>query len=454
MAVGRGAALLLLAALPACALPDGSRGLPRGLPAPPDAALPLREKARLLEEDLGRLHLLPWGTLAYSVRLPEDPGGVPGVAYVADQGAWGGVLLAAEAERFAATGDPEALERVRALLGGLTALTAVTGERGFYARFACPRGFVPREPHPRRWRDGAPGWEGWRWRGDVSKDQAAGIVCGLSAVGDLVPDPPCRERAARLLGDLADRLLGRGGIWEDGDGRPTTYGDIRPRVYGVPVGVNAAIALGLADAASRATGEPRHRRMLEALVEGGACEALRYPTLRVFGKEGWSNVNMDAMALASILRRPPREGDAAAAHLRSAAEESMRRILALHRGEGNAFWIAVAAPAGEAAGATARDLEDAQWQLGRYPLDRATRRIDHSGRTDLPRAWWNTKSGKPQFAAPLPVDLQGAGSFVWKSNPYEILQEEGGDGRTVYAGTDFLAAYWPLRRLGVLRPEE
>ena len=73
---------------------------------------------------------------------------------------------------------------------------------------------------------------------------------------------------------------------------------------------------------------------------------------------------------------------------------------------------------------------------------------------ETPRAFWNSKGGGRQFTRPLPVDLQGAGAFIWKSNPYEVVQEEEGDPRTVYAGADFLAAYWPMRRLGILGPGE
>jgi hypothetical protein len=384
------------------------------------------------------------------VRLPESGDGPLRPQYGADTCAWTGALLGAECERFAATGDPAALDRVRTLLGGLGTLTEATGRRGLFARYACPAGFLRREGSPEEWRDGGPGFEGWRWRGDLSKDQVAGLVYGLAAVTDLVPDPGARAKAGRLLGDLADRVLGRGAVIEEEDGVATTYGDLSPRVAGFPVGVNAAIALGLADAAARSTGEPRHRRFLEALVEGGAAASLRVPTIRLLGKEGFSNPNMAAMALASVLRRPPAPGDAVAEELRREAEGALRRILDLHRGEGNAFWIAVAAPAGAAAGVTPRDLADARNQLARFPLDRSVRALDHAARSDLPRASFASKRGRPQFARPLPVDEQASDAFVWKSNPYEVLQEPDGDGRMVHSGVDFLAAYWPLRRLGLV----
>jgi hypothetical protein len=369
---------------------------------------------------------------------------------MSDQVAWTGALLGAECERWAATRDPAALGRVKTLLHGLETLSAVTGEAGLLARFACPAGFLRAEPWPLEWHDGASGFDGWRWRGDLSKDQLSGLVYGLAAVGDLVEDTGARARAARLLGAVADRLLGRGGAYEDAGGVPTTYGDVRPRAYGFPVGVNAAVSLGIADAAARATGEPRHRRFLEDLVAGGACEALPFATVRVFGRENFNNPNMTALALASVLRTPPPPGDEVRSRLRAGAASALRRILELHRGEGNAFWIAVALPAGPAGGATDRDLRDARAQLARFPSDLAERRTDHADRTDLPRCGWNSRRGRAQFLLPLPVDALGAGSFCWKSNPFEVLQDPEGDGRTLYSGTDFLAAYWPLRRLGIV----
>lgn len=446
----RGAAPVLLLALVggACAGPGGGGAGP--VPPPDAPGPPLAEKAKRFEAGLDARHLLPWGALGYRVRLPESGKGPATPTYGADTVAWTGALLAAEAERAAATGEAAALERVRTLLGGLGTLGAVAGERGHFARYACPAGFLPAEPRPEQWHDGAEGFEGWRWRGDLSKDQVAGLVHGLAAVGDLVPDAGAKARAAWLLGGLADRVLGGGGVVRDADGSPTTYGDLSPRVAGFPVGVNAAIALGLADAAWRATGEPRHRRMLEALVDGGAAESLRVPAVRVLGRESYSNPNMAAMALSSILRGPVPVDDPARTRVRREAEGALRRILRLHQGEGNAFWIAVAAPAGAAAGVTKQDLEDARNSLRRFPIDRAVRALDHSGRGDLSRCFWDAKDGGAQFREALPVDERGPGSFIWKSNPYEVVRETKGDGRTVYSGVDFLAAYWPLRRLGLV----
>jgi hypothetical protein len=433
---------------PACAGPSGWRNPP--IPFPERPGPTLAQKAAGFEEGLDARHLLPWGGLAYSMRLPGPGGGAPRPLYGADTVAWTGALLAAECERWAATGEPAALGRVRTLLGGLETLHAVTGEHGLLARYAYPPGLLPRDPHPEGWRDGGPGFEGWRWRGDLSKDQIAGLVHGLAAVLDLVEDPACRARAGRLLGATADRLFGRGLVYEDAGAVPTTYGDLSPRVAGFPVGVNAAIALGLADAAARGTGEPRHRRRLEALVADGACDSLAVPTIRVLGKEGFSNPNMVAMALSSVLRVPPPAGDAVRVRLRAAAEDSLRRILDLHRGEGNAFWIAVALPAGPAAGATPRDLRDARAQLARFPVERVETARDHSGRSDLPRCGWDSKRGRAQSLLPLPVDALGSDSFCWKTNPFEVHRNPGADGRTVHSGVDFLAAYWPLRRLGAV----
>ncbi len=369
---------------------------------------------------------------------------------MSDQVIWSGALLGAECERWAATRDPAALARVKSLLHGLETLAAVTGERGLLARFACPAGWIRSEPRPEEWRAGGPGWEEWRWRGDLSKDQLSGLVYGLASVGDLVEDPGARARAALLLGAVADRLLGRGGVYEDAGGVPSTYGDVRPRFLGLPVGVNAAVTLGLADAAARATGEPRHRRWLEALVAGGACGSLPFATVRILGRENFNNPNMTALALASILRTPPPPGDEVRARLREGARTAMARILALHRGEGNAFWIAVALPAGPETGVTGRDLRDARAQLLRFPAVLAQRRTDLSGRTDLARCAWNSRRGRSQFLLPLPVDALGPGSFAWKSNPFEVLQDPDEEGNVFYSGTDFLAAYWPLRRLGVV----
>ncbi|MHC4822194.1 MAG: hypothetical protein ACYTDX_10800, partial [Planctomycetota bacterium] len=63
-------------------------------------------------------------------------------------------------------------------------------------------------------------------------------------------------------------------------------------------------------------------------------------------------------------------------------------------------------------------------------------------------SWWCGRRGRPQFTTPLPVDRMSAGAFIWKSDPFEAVQELRDRPNVEYAGTDFLAAYWPLRRLG------
>jgi hypothetical protein len=388
------------------------------------------------------------------VVLPDGPGGPVVYEYLSDTVIWSGALLGAECERWAATRDPAALERAGRLLGGLETLAAVTGRLGLLARYACPEGFLGKVPHPDEWRDAAPAFPGWRWRGDLSKDQLAGLVYGLAAVVDLVPDRGCRARAARLLGDVSDRVLGRGDALEEAWGRPTTYGDVHHHVKGFPVGVNAAVALGLADAAARATGDARHRRRFERLVAEGACDALRVPTIRIFGRENFNNSNLAALALASVLRVPPDPEDGERAEFRAGAEGALRRILELHRGEGNSFWIAIAAPAGEAAGFTGAELCDARTSLARYPAELVGRALDLRGRSDYSHAFWGSKRGRPQLVEPLPLDERGPDSFCWKDNPYESVRDPGAKGIDVYSGADFLAAYWPLRRMGYVHPEE
>jgi hypothetical protein len=434
-----------------CTLPRLGDAPPVRLPTTdPEASLPLAAKAARFEEELDADHLEFWGGLAYRVRRPEGDDGPRRVWYQSDQTCWTGALLGAECERWAATGDAAALHRVRSLLRGLTVLTEITGERGLWARYARPPGREEREGDTPYAHDGASGFEGWRWRGDLSKDQLAGLVFGLCAVTDLVDDPWSRARAARLLSELADRIESRG-LQIVEKGRVTTYGDLSPRVKGVPIGVHGAVLLGLAEGAWRATGDPRHRRFLERLVADDVPATLRIPTIRVFAKENWNNPNMVAMALASILRRPP-EGDAPLMErtLHREAAGSLATILDLHRGEGNAFWIAVAAPSGKAAGLRERDLEDARRQLAVFPVRKVEEPVDHRGRTDLDHSWWTSRRGRPRVTTPLPVDQMSLGSFIWKSDPFESLQEEGGDGKTRYAGTDFLAAYWPLQRLGLI----
>ncbi|MEN8162324.1 MAG: hypothetical protein ABFS41_19790, partial [Myxococcota bacterium] len=191
--------------------------------APP--TLSLHEKAAAYQDRIASVHAMPDGVIRYRVHASQgrdEYGDLPDGPFFA------GLYLAGQALRLAATGDPAARREVEQALDGMALLMAVTGEPGLLARFVgrgpSPRGteWVPSKARPDYW-----------WRADVSKDQLAGYACGLGVALAVLPDPAVRARIAALAGPLARHLDAHDYRIVDHDGERTTYGDLRPRLFGV-----------------------------------------------------------------------------------------------------------------------------------------------------------------------------------------------------------------------------
>ncbi|MBI4577816.1 MAG: hypothetical protein HY722_16265 [Planctomycetes bacterium] len=400
--------------------------------------LGLAEKARLFEERLARRFLSSEGVLIYR-RPSAAPDALAGAPYgdLADAAAWTGALLAAEAYRAGLRGDPEALGRVGHVLSGVECLLAVTGVRGLLARTVDPA------PHPgAEWHRGAAPHEGLWWRGDVSRDQYAGVVFGLGAVLETVGDPALRARAGEAAAAMADHLLDHGLAIVDVDGERTTHGDLRGRILGLPIGVNALIDLAVLRVAWEGTGREPYRRAYRRLVCRGYPRIAWWMKVQAFGRTNPSNDVMGFHALAVLL---PREEDP---EVRGDYGAALERAWSFVGEEGNALFAAVyvAARGLDAARAAASARET----LRLFPLDRRAFEVDLRGARDIPRSFWRDRKGEAQASVALPVNLRGASSYQWKSSPYALRAAPGARGELEYSGVDYLAAYWLARRAGVV----
>src|SRR5262249_20098465 len=149
----------------------------------------------------------PEGTLIYRQDATRD-----GFAYLnlSDVPIWSGALCGAEALRFVATRDRAARDAAVRLLGGLNLLQDVTGVRGLLARDVVPREGpgCPVDEGSSTYHDGAPPYERFRWRADVSKDQYTGALFGYAmALYALPDDPQALAEIRHGIGAIADMLL-------------------------------------------------------------------------------------------------------------------------------------------------------------------------------------------------------------------------------------------------------
>lgn len=431
------AGLTLGGCRPRLSIPDADRSL-----APLPEALPhdgrLLRKARDFEAAMLH-HLTPDG-LVLTERLhdpdPDDP------LNAQDAAIWTGCYVAAEACRWAATPDLTARERLDRSLAGLHLLHDATGVPGVLARMVKrANGPVPGERPT--WHQASGPWAAYRWMGDVSVDQYAGVFFGYAAAFDALDDPARRSAIAERVAALVDRLIAHHWRIVDADGRPTKHSDLSGGMLTEPL--NSLLGLMFAKVAAMVTGEPRFTRAYEELIERGyARSALRArdPWWEyVFGVNHSDN-NLAYLGLYPLLRF---ERDAG---LLTLYRQALRRVWGVVRAEGNPFFTFMT-QAGEepgwhddAANALALDT------LARFPFPKRDETIRNSSRRDVRRAWFDDRHGAPQAFRPLPIDHRPRSSFEWASNPYRL--DRRGDPRMSLAGVDYLVAYWLGRRHGFL----
>ncbi|MBI4600989.1 MAG: hypothetical protein HY721_03425 [Planctomycetes bacterium] len=438
--------VVLPAGLPGCAW-LGTHRTPARIerwqdPAPP--ARSLAEKAALYQGRLEARHLTPAGVLKYRIELDRPDDGSYG--NLADGLFHTGIYLASQAMRYAATRDPAAREQVLRALAGVELLHDVTGARGLFARHVSPAG----KPYLREGSWPAKDWRpsatrpAFVWRGDVSKDQYAGFVHGAGVALALVDDPEVRARVGRLAAAAADHLMEHPMRIVDADGRRTTHGNLSGRVAGVPIGVNALIALAIAKVAAVAADEPRHRAFYDRLVEQRYPEIAYWAHFTVLGVPNRVNDNMAYLALHPLLLL---EKDRRVLEALAAGE---RRTWRAVRDDRNAFFAFVHALRDPGGGA-ASGVE----ALREFPEDKVEWPVDLTREGfDFPRALLNTRKGEPRTTRGVPLHLRARSSSFWASDPFRLAGNLARLGDRETSGQDYLLAYWMGRYHGFVRPEE
>lgn len=411
---------------------------------PPDASLPLAEKAAQLENQLLARHLSPEGVLVYRRSCDEFQADQPGsYRNLADETIWTGALLGCLAFKFKVTAKPEDRELLIRVLRGLELLHDVTGKPGLLARAIAPRGLlVPGESPHQEWRDAPPPRDAYRYRGDVSKDQYAGVLFGYAAtalqlgIDHARGDDEIRALLRRPACAIADHIWENGLEIVDVDGETTKHGDLGGYFLCVPIGINAALSLGFQLLAHRLSGESRFTKRYQELLERDYHKATSYMKFQIFGWTNHSNDNMGMMALYALVSL---EQDAAS---RSYYERSLQELWRHTRNEGNAFFHLVYASRFPLPRFARFDLRE---NLRVYPLDRRTLPVDARELREVERTSSDNRFGVPTNRTALPLHLRRRSAFVWKDCPFALCGKGNASGTTCVSGVDFLLAYWMAR---------
>ena len=153
---------------------------------------------------------LPFGTVLNPI-VSADHAQIVGYTRCGDSAIWTGHYLAAEAFRFRATLDPQALANARAALAGLNLLVDITG-MDLLSRCVVPTdspfaaGIISEESPNGIYKATLDG-RTWYLVGNTSRDQYCGVFFGLGAAYDLIPDAAFQQNVASLATRLLNRLL-------------------------------------------------------------------------------------------------------------------------------------------------------------------------------------------------------------------------------------------------------
>jgi hypothetical protein len=167
------------------------------------AAAASEQDALTIEANIQSRHM-PFGTLLDPIYASSTSNQIVGYTRCGDSALWTGAYLAAEAFHYSVTKSPAVLESVKTALGGLEALSAVTGDnrlaRCMVLASSPYAGGIASE-------EGANGINAnppWFWVDNTSRDEIVGAFFGLGAAYDLVDDAGVKQR----ISNLATLLIG------------------------------------------------------------------------------------------------------------------------------------------------------------------------------------------------------------------------------------------------------
>lgn len=395
---------------------------------------PLYEKTASIEERMARRHLTEEGLLAYQVDSRYEEDARP--TAFADMAIWTGCYLAAEAFRYKATGEKEALARIEKLASAIDLLVNASAKPGLLARAVREKGSFPLEPewHP------SPYDPKLLWLGDVSTDQVDGVLFGAGAAYDAVEDPTIKQMISGWVEAIVDNILNAGMIIEDVDGKQTKHGDLTCGL--LSENLNCLIALSGLKVAHHLTGEIRFERAYHELVRKGYAKkavSARDPWWEAFTGVNHSDNNLAFLAYYNLIRYERDET------LLDIYHRSLRRAWSVVRHDRNPFFTylyhAIAPPSTKEIAA----LDEAMDTLIRYPLDPMQRDVAHEKDVSCV-SFFRDGSDRRQACSPLPIDRRSPGPMEWNENPSRL--EFSDFGPQVYSGLDYLLAYWLGRAHG------
>ncbi len=422
-----------------------------------------------------------------------------------NDGLWSALYLAAEAFRYGATRDPEALEVIRLMLEGELDRMAITGVSGVFTRQYIPPGvagiactgdlarYVPDvEKDDNQWvrvsdagcvevvdgqslswvtteHCGLDAYAGWCWLDNVSQDEYAGHMFALGALYKLVDDPDIQATVRDLLGQVGRMLVETRLEIHDWDGRPVEHGRLYAMALDNFPGFNAAMALDYVQMAAEATGDAELRAFYDdcLLQKSGWLDCIQRPieNPRPYTEHlsnsglyvgadsclsNWNNISMHFASLHNLIwfERDPAVRADYQHHLQHEAfdpPDTPRPVAGQHNTWFDFIYASQKALGPDSDGPAYDAVADGVCMLRQFPASQHIPSLQcPAGKCDpvcIDRLGDELGSYARQVAERCPS------TFLWWGNPYDL------DGctenrRSIKVPTDYLLAYWMGRYYG------
>ena len=431
----------------------------------------LAQKAGYFEEILHKRHVRePW--LVEKCRLMK-PGDLSVIQSEDDDndGQYTNMYLAMESFRYAATKDPQALERARKAFDAMEFLQTVTGTPGFVARTVVPVEWTrPDNPNPYRLHDSnrpyspqqlaetilwdprfkpveirwRPSQDGkWLWKGDTSSDEITGHFYGyLHYYSFVAQTEEEKQRVRDLCRRVMDYIIEGGYVLRDIDGEHTRWGVWAPekllhdKDWQAERPVNAAEVLSYLKTTYHLTGDERYQDAYRRLIdEFGYAELARKPKPTNPSERTHIDSELLALTFPGLLMC---ENDP---QLLAFYNEGIRQWFGTVRNEYSPYYNFLCGSLGvEEIG-----VEECVAFLRDAPLDLIEWTVDNTRREDMELVREPELDQLQTSTLPPPSER---GVMRWDNNPWGAVSGDGG--HTESSGVYWLLPYWMGRYYGFI----
>tara|TARA_R110002167_G_scaffold49412_33_gene144795 strand:+ start:5564 stop:7600 length:2037 start_codon:yes stop_codon:yes gene_type:complete len=234
---------------------------------------------------------------------------------------------AAQAFRYAVTGDKQAKELATRSFNACKWLVDITHEPGFPARVIIPIDWhepvneqyshesnLRHQKNDPFWKDIYPRFplseDGkYRWKCDTSSDELAGHYFYYGIYYDLVAETKQEKDAVKkVVADITDHLIRHGFRLMDYDGKPTRWGNFEPDYFNSiwgwdQRGINSMVLLSFLNVATHVTGDPKYEEVAKMLRDKEKYHINAMHSKEFFPPENavpWDN-NISLMSLYGLM---------------------------------------------------------------------------------------------------------------------------------------------------------